>query len=71
VTESQVDLCTACGEALGARPIELEALWPTLPGRPTPYVAEEQRLCSTGCARLILEQWGGYLDDLDRGRVAQ
>jgi hypothetical protein len=60
-----------CSEPLPDLPIELEAIWPTLPGRPAQLVAEEQRLCSTRCARLVLEQWGEYLDDLDRGRLAQ
>jgi hypothetical protein len=60
------DLCTMCSEPLPARPIELEAIWPTLPGRPADFAPEEQRLCSTGCARMVLEQWSAYLDDLDR-----
>jgi hypothetical protein len=61
-----------CSEPLPARLIELEAIWPTLPvpGRPVGFAPEEQRLCSTACARLVLEQWGDYLDDLDRGGVA-
>lgn len=64
-------VCTMCSEPLPRYPIELDAVWQTLRLGLAPRATEQQRLCSTACARLVLEQWGHYLDDLNRGWVAR